>query len=356
MKANKSNNESKYYYVYKHTNKLNKKCYVGITSMKVEDRWRNNGKAYIRKNKNGKYSHLKFALAIQKYGWDNFTHEIIEEGFFTKEEIERCEIYWIEYYDSFNNGYNTTKGGNISLWSKTDIGKETVSESVKKLWEDEQYRRKNITPVKCVENNYIFQSAKEIADLLHVNSCNIRACCNGKQKYAYGYHWEFSNWNDYDIFYKQNKNYLNDFLLEHTKIKNNEEPIKLEKSSNKKLKPILCIDKGIAYQGQVIASEITGIDRTGIGLCCLNKQDKCGGYKWKFIEEDEYLKYKETGMSDIPIPINKNNRNIPVLCVETNIVYNNMAEAYKQTGIKHISECCKGLLKTAGGYHWKLMA
>ena len=44
-----------------------------------------------------------------------------------------------------------------------------------------------------------------------------------------------------------------------------------------------------------------------------------------------------------------------VVCVETNIVYNTIKEAYKQTNIIgcHISQVCKGTRKTAGGFHWE---
>lgn len=346
-------NELKYYYVYKHTNIENGKCYIGITSLEVNDRWRNNGAAYIRKNKDNKYCHPKFAPAILKYGWNNFIHEVIEEGYFTKEEIEEHEIYWIAYYDSYNNGYNATKGGGIELWTQTETGKITVSDAIKNLWQDEQYKRNNTTPVKCVENGYIFQSANEVSDLLGISSAGIRACCREKQETAGGYHWEKSNWQDYDGFYNYNPNYIENFIKEYTERKNEKD--KLEEEAKLKNKPVLCIDKDIAYQGQVSASIITGIDRSGIGLCCLDKQSKCGGYKWKFISKDEYERYQKEGKSDVPIPLIRSNRSTPVLCVETNIVYNSMAEACKQTGIRHISECCRGLLETAGGYHWKII-
>lgn len=46
-----------------------------------------------------------------------------------------------------------------------------------------------------------------------------------------------------------------------------------------------------------------------------------------------------------------------VLCVETNIEYKSIREAYRKTNINynHISEVCKGKRKTAGGYHWELI-
>ena len=47
-----------------------------------------------------------------------------------------------------------------------------------------------------------------------------------------------------------------------------------------------------------------------------------------------------------------------ILCVETNIIYNSMAEASQQTGINYgnISSCCNGRLLTAGDFHWKILS
>lgn len=48
-------------------------------------------------------------------------------------------------------------------------------------------------------------------------------------------------------------------------------------------------------------------------------------------------------------------RSIPVICIETKIIYYGAKEAERQTKInnRHIGECCKNIRKTAGGYHWK---
>ena len=43
----------------------------------------------------------------------------------------------------------------------------------------------------------------------------------------------------------------------------------------------------------------------------------------------------------------------PVRCIETGIIYPSAREAERQTGISHISACCRCERKTAGKYHWK---
>jgi len=50
---------------------------------------------------------------MKKYGIENFKFEIIEEC--SDEEVDTREIYWIDYYDTFKNGYNLTRGGEGGL-------------------------------------------------------------------------------------------------------------------------------------------------------------------------------------------------------------------------------------------------
>jgi len=86
--------------IYKHTNKINGKSYIGLTTHSMEERL----KQHLRnKNKH------KFINAIKKYGIENFLSEIIE----TVEEnlLAEREIFWIKYYNTYNNGYNMTEGG-----------------------------------------------------------------------------------------------------------------------------------------------------------------------------------------------------------------------------------------------------
>ena len=94
--------EEKRYSVYKHTTPSGK-VYIGITSKKAEQRWLN-GRGYKR--------NTHFWNAIQKYGWENITHEILAENL-TKEEACGCEQMYIAIYGSCEpeKGYNMTYGG-----------------------------------------------------------------------------------------------------------------------------------------------------------------------------------------------------------------------------------------------------
>ena len=100
----------KRYSVYKHTNKVNGKVYIGITSMEPEKRWGNNGRNYSG-NK-----HL--SNSIGKYGWDNFEHKVLFKGL-RKRKAGRMEARLIEQYDATNpdKGYNKQRGG-LGEWGR----------------------------------------------------------------------------------------------------------------------------------------------------------------------------------------------------------------------------------------------
>ena len=96
----------KKYCVYVHTNKVNGKRYVGITSMLPGERWANG---------HGYRSNVLFYRAIQKYGWESFEHSVLFDGL-TREEAYEKEIELISTFKASNPrfGYNIDKGGNGS--------------------------------------------------------------------------------------------------------------------------------------------------------------------------------------------------------------------------------------------------
>ena len=117
-------------YIYHHwiiNDKGIKKSYIGQTINSLQVRWQSNGKGYLINEQDS-----KFAKAIKKYGWNNFTHEVILTiECKTKEELKfwlnQWEAYYIEEYDSFHNGYNSTTGGDGYLLSEET--KQKMSDS-----------------------------------------------------------------------------------------------------------------------------------------------------------------------------------------------------------------------------------
>lgn len=90
--------------IYKITNQINGKVYIG-QSTDINRRWREH------KNSSNKAECLHYPLyrAFAKYGLQNFVFEVIEEC--KVDELNQKEIFWINKYDSYRNGYNQTNGG-----------------------------------------------------------------------------------------------------------------------------------------------------------------------------------------------------------------------------------------------------
>ena len=87
--------------IYKIENKINGKVYIG-QSINIEERWKQHKRNYSFLTSN-------FYKAIQEFGINNFNWSIIEEC--NKKELNEKEKYWINFYDSINNGYNMKIGG-----------------------------------------------------------------------------------------------------------------------------------------------------------------------------------------------------------------------------------------------------
>ena len=98
--------------IYKITNDINNKVYVGQTVKTIKKRWQqhkcNSTKDYFKQ--------ITLYKAFNKYGIEHFHMEEIEEV--ENNLLDEREKYWIKFYDSYNHGYNSTLGGReIALYS-----------------------------------------------------------------------------------------------------------------------------------------------------------------------------------------------------------------------------------------------
>lgn len=99
------------------------------------------------------------------------------------------------------------------------------------------------------------------------------------------------------------------------------------------------------------------------GLPCINHKDE--NRKNNFVENLEWCSYsynntygnhidrvKKTLKDNNKLSLN-NARNQKVVCLDTGLVFRNIAEASKKTGATNISKCCRGLIEKSGGYRWE---
>jgi group I intron endonuclease len=91
--------------IYKITNTMTDCSYIGYTKQLLENRWKQHYKQALKENKN-----RKFYNAIRKYGTDCWLTEIIDTADSPAQAKEK-EIFYIEHYNTYFEGYNSTHGG-----------------------------------------------------------------------------------------------------------------------------------------------------------------------------------------------------------------------------------------------------
>lgn len=119
-------------YVYKITNDINEKVYIGKTNSSIQERF----KEHCTDSTKRRCEKRPLYNAMNKYGIDKFHIELVEEC--DDEILSNREIYWIEYYHSYSNGYNATFGGEgkpiydydyiIKLYNQGLCGKDIAKE------------------------------------------------------------------------------------------------------------------------------------------------------------------------------------------------------------------------------------
>ena len=158
------------YAVYKHTNLINGKVYIGITRQDFNKRWQN-GYGYT-----GTY----FGNAIQKYGWENFRHEILQTGL-TKEAACEEEKRLIAEYQSQdkNHGYNIMEGGQ-------------TGDNLSPFYGAENYRSVRVRRIDPkTGDEKIYSCVKDATKEMGINHRGISKACRGVAKTYMGYVWEY---------------------------------------------------------------------------------------------------------------------------------------------------------------------
>ena len=102
------------YKIYKHTNKINNKIYIGITKQTLKERW---------KDGFGYSENKEFFKDIVYFGWSNFEHEVILRAD-TEKEALRLESEMIKKYNTTDSRFGYNKLGDSDLNSEYKNGKK----------------------------------------------------------------------------------------------------------------------------------------------------------------------------------------------------------------------------------------
>ena len=277
-------------YIYKITNKINSKAYIGKT-INLERRW----KQHI--SGNGGTSILTKALS--KYGASNFIFEKIAqiECSTTNElnkMLSKLEIHYIKVFNTFKKGYNATIGGDGSCGyklskeaklklSNANKGKKRTSEKYREGYKKVANTLKGVTRDKVVIMKAAMKRRKPILQysldgtflaeykgatfINNFSEANIIACCKGKINSAYGFIWRYKIGNNYPT----KINPANNYHISNKKV--------AQYSINGYL-----INK---FDSITKAAKSTSISRTAIGNCLTGRSKTAGNYIWKYLTEKE---------------------------------------------------------------------
>ena len=214
-----------YGYIYIIKNKINEKVYIGQTLRSVEERFKQHMKPSNHKK------HYKLYRAMNKYGNDNFYYEILESNV-CEDIIDEREIYWIEKYDSYKNGYNSTPGGdgrvifkNIDinyivdelkkgksikeLSCEFNVSRETIKRSLIRY----DYKIKDIQNRKIVNSNAqkkinrnvvreLHEQGKSVKEIANELNCNVKTIRRIKHELNLDFErprYDYTNINDDNI-------------------------------------------------------------------------------------------------------------------------------------------------------------
>ena len=326
-------------YIYKITNNINGKVYIGQTIGTIEKRFNEHKRDAI---KGCQYS---LHRAMRKYGIDSFSVEEIEEC--PEEELNDREIYWISFYDSYYQGYNMTIGG--SAFRKPPLSEEK-KQQILDLYINTNDSIKDISKEVDV-------SAFTVSKILHENNIDVHK----KPMYDYSElaqaYLEIQNVNEVSRKYKcastivQRACRQNDVTIlpaeAVTSKISSREVYKIDKASGEILQKFDSLKEA--------ADSVGGGDRSmNISAVCRGKQKTAYGYRWCYVDsfdnfnKDFIANSKKKKVAQIDRDTKEQIRIFDSVADAAEFLSGERENSYSTC----IAHCARGLINTAYGYIW----
>ena len=313
--------------IYKATNILNQKIYVGQTIHTLEKRKSQHERAH-------RYSHSKnfiFSRAIKKYGKENFTWEIIDSAT-SIDELNKKEIFWIEKLNSLAEnglGYNEKYGGNNHKHSHITKSKIKNSQKGSKSHRFGKVGSENAQSKKVINitDNVIYESANLCAKEESLNNSHICAVCRGDRATTGGKVFRYIDSNGEIIEPKTYRKTNITKIVNHTTGEVFDDCKKAVKSVGKK-----------------VASNLSNKLLNGNGVCFYS------GFIWSYCNTSRELieNFK------IPVVEKPQKRQMKkVLNLTTGVVFESISQASKSKGATNYTYLSRLLNKGNGKCIWR---
>ena len=171
--------------IYKHTNKKSGKSYIGLTCRGMDVRWNE----HLTSARTGSPYH--FHNAIRKYGEDTWSHKIVADGIKSFKEAQKTERDFIRKYDSLDNGYNMTIGGEwledyVSKIKKFEVPRlgEKKKEVEVKIPKKRVYRTFRFVHRK---HGVVFMTVRELRLKYRLKKSSVLALVRGERERVMGW-------------------------------------------------------------------------------------------------------------------------------------------------------------------------
>ena len=251
------------YTVYMHISPSGKR-YIGITSVSPKKRWQNGFG----------YKGQVFYKAIEKYGWDNIEHIIIETNL-SQDEACRLEIDLIKQYKTTdsNYGYNVSLGGD-----KTTLGYHHTNETKIKMSQKAKERFLDKTKHPCYgihrygEDSSMFgkKHSKETKEKISKNHADV----SGDKNPFYNKHHTEESKKKISLSHIGKKHYMSKECKEKM----------ILSSKQKCCIPILCTTNNTVYASSYDAARELGLYQSNISSVCKKKLKTTGGYCFEYYD------------------------------------------------------------------------
>lgn len=391
--------------IYKITNNVNGKCYIG-QSINIEQRWKDHKRAAFNL-KDSSYDYPLYR-AMRKYDIKNFKFEVLEEC--NIEELNEKEIFYISKYDSYNRnkGYNQCVGGN-SFSSSIKVTQEllgqiiqrleTTRDSDEKIAKDFGLSRNTIRTINLGETSYVDRSriypireplykpkpdtfcemcgkelssssskyCRDCASLLHrkvmerpeplelAKMIKELGLAEVSRKYnieegsviAWCKNYGMPSTRTGIILWYNEQIGVNEKINIKEKIVRNKLIEQIDVNTNEVL---------AVFEGPVAAARALGLKLsacTGISKTCQGIQQESHGFKWKYADEEDIPQVKKKEAIKFCRPIRQIDPNTNKVVA----VYNSIKEAKEafkgQRGATQIIFACQGKRETVLGFRWE---